>query len=203
MQYPPVKFYFMEQARAIFLFSSLCFAFFSLNAQVLPVRTAFQSGLANVVEYYPNQFKNLAGEVLTENPQSTDYRSVVTLKGAEECIITKFSAKGKEIYSWHAVMLTTEDFEEAVKKYKSLYNSIQRLAVKVIGTNAVLSSEFVDPVEEKKFNSIIFTVSDTDENLKKLKVELTLQNDLLEWVIKVLVYEKEREDDERGEIIDQ
>ena len=193
----------MKQAKAIFLFSNLCFALFSLSAQVVPVRTAFQSGLADVVELYPKQFKSLAGEVLTENPQSTDYRCVITLKGAEECIVSKFSAKGKEVYSWQAVMLTTEDFEEAVKKFKSLYNSIQRLAVEVNGTNAVLSAEFVKPLEEKKFNSIIFTVSEKDENLKKLKVELTLQNDLLEWVIKVLVYEKEREDDERGEIIDQ
>lgn len=193
----------MRQARAIFLFSSLCFTFFSLCAQIIPARTAFQSGLANVVEHYPNQFKNLAGEVVTENPQSTDYRSVITLKGSEECTVTKFSAKGKEVYSWQAVMLTTEDFEEALKKYKSLYNSIQRLAVQINGANAILSSEYVIPTEEKKFNSIIFTVSDKDENLKKMKVELTLQNELLEWVIKVLVYEKEREDDERGEIIDQ
>lgn len=193
----------MKQARAIFLFSSLCFICFSLSAQVIPVRTAFQSSLANIVGHYPNQFKNLAGEVVTENPQSTDYRSVVTLKGAEECFVTKFSSKGKEVYSWQAVMLTTENFEEALKKFKSLYSSIQRLAVQINGMNAVLSSEYVKPVEEKKFNSIIFTASDKDEKLKKLKVELTLQNDLLEWVIKVLVYEKEREDDERGEIIDQ
>jgi len=69
--------------------------------------------------------------------------------------------------------------------------------------NAFLSREYVKPAEEKKFNSIIFTTPGKDEMLKKLKVELTLQNELLEWVIKVLVYEKEREDDERGEIIDQ
>jgi hypothetical protein len=193
----------MNRAKAIFLIFSLCFPCFSLFAQVLPARTAFQSGLTNIIEHYPNQFKNLAGEVVTENPQSTDYRSVVSLKGAEECIVTKFSAKGKEVYSWQAAMLTTEDFEEGLKKYKSLYNSIQHLAVEINGTNAVLSSEFVMPTEGKKFNSIIFTVSEKDEMLKKLKVELTLQNELLEWVIKVLVYEKEREDDERGDIIDQ
>jgi len=192
----------MKQARAIFLFSSLCLICFSLSAQVIPVRTAFQSSLANIVGHYPNQFKNLAGEVVTENPQSTDYRSVVTLKGAEECIVTKFSSKGKEVYSWQAVMLTTEDFEEALKKFKSLYNSIQHLAVQINGTSAVISSEYVKPVEEKKFNSIVFTAPGKDEMLKKLKVELTLQNELLDWVIKVLVYEKEREDDERGEIID-
>src|SRR5687767_8407639 len=142
----------MKQARAIFLFSSLCFTFFPLSAQVITARTAFQSGLANIVEHYPNQFKNLAGEVVTENPQSTDYRSVVTLKGSEECIVTKFSAKGKEVYSWQAVMLTTENFEEALKKYKSLYNSIQRLAVQINGANAVLRSEYEIPTEEKKFN---------------------------------------------------
>ena len=193
----------MKQARAIFLISSLCFTFFSIHAQIIPVKNAFQASLANVAGHYPNQFKEIAGELIKENPQSTEYRSLVTIKGAEECIVTKFSAKGKDIYSWQAVMLTTEDFEEALKKFKSLYNSIQRLAVDINGMSTHLGGEYIKPVEEKKFNSIIFTVPDKYESLKKFRVELTLQSELLEWVIKILVYEKEREDDERGEIIDQ
>jgi len=193
----------MLQARTTTLFLSLCFSFFSLYAQVFPVKNAFQTGLANIAGHYPNQFKEIAGEVMKENPQSIDYRSLLTLKDAEECIVTKFSAKGKEVYSWQAIMLTTDDFEEALKKFKSLYNSIQHLAVNINGTSTKLGGEYIKPVEEKKFNSIIFTAPDKHENLKKFRVELTLQSEFMDWVVKVLIYEKEREDDERGEIIDQ
>ncbi len=35
---------------------------------------------------------------------------------------------------------------------------------------------------------------------EKLKVELSMQYELLEWKLKVLVYEKEREDNERGSV---
>jgi hypothetical protein len=100
-------------------------------------------------------------------------------------------------------MLTTDDFEEALKKFKSLYNSIQHLTVDINGTSTKLRGEYIKPVEEKKFNSIIFTVPDIYENLEKFRVELTLESEFLDWVVKVMVYEKEREDDERGEIIDQ
>lgn len=41
-----------------------------------------------------------------------------------------------------------------------------------------------------------------DVSVKHLKVELMMSYDMIEWKINVLVYESEREDSERGRIIE-
>src|SRR5687768_2341040 len=191
----------MSRTKTILLLCSLYFMGFNSKAQVIPLKNAFRENLATVIGNYPNLFKNLAGELLEEHTQSSDYTCLVNVKGAQECIVTKYSARGKEIYSWQAMMLRTEDFQEASKKFSALYHSMQQLPVTINGVNAVFKSAYSKPTEEKKFNSIVFKDAEKDD-LKKLKVELTLQYEFPEWVIKVLVYEKEREDDERGEVVD-
>jgi hypothetical protein len=174
-----------------------------LSAQLIPVKNSFKADLAKVIGDYPNHFKNLLGEVLEENTQSTDYRSQLKIKDAEECTITRYSATGKEIYSWQALMLKTENFEEAVKKFRSLYTSINNLSVQVNGTNIVFKGNFSKPIEEKKFCSIVFEPADKKNGNLKIRVELLLQSGMFDWAISLLVYEKEREDDERGPAIDQ
>ena len=63
------------------------------------------------------------GELIIQNPQSADYQCNFKLSGAEESIITRYSGK-KNSVSWHALMLTTESFAEAKKKFSSLYNQL-------------------------------------------------------------------------------
>lgn len=186
---------------------SLVFTFFFqayfLSAQLIPVKNSFKADLAKVISDYPNHFKNLLGEIMEENTQSTDYRSQLKIKDAEECTITKYSATGKEIYSWQAVMLKTENFEEAVKKFRSLYTSINNLSVPVNEAHILFKGNFNKPVEEKKFSSVVFEpAGNRNENLK-IRIELLLQSGLFDWTISVLVYEKEKEDYERGPVVEQ
>jgi len=167
----------------------------------LPFNNAIQSDIEKVLKDYPNQFKNIRTEELSQNPQSTDYRSAVAITGAEQCSVTKYSARKKEIYSWQAVMLTTDDFEMAKRKFKTLYSELDNLSVN-FSNNQVFhfKGSYDSPAEEKKFTSSIFSAEPKNEEMKNLKIELTMEYELLEWKIKILVYGKEREDDERGEI---
>jgi hypothetical protein len=167
----------------------------------LPFNNAIQTDIEKVLKDYPNQFKNIRAEELSQNPQSTDYRSAIVLIGAEECLVTKYSSKRKEIYSWQAVMTTTDDFEAAKKQFKSLYNQLNNLTVH-LNENQVFhfKGNYESPSEEKKFTSSVFSAEPSSPAVKNLKIELTMQYELLEWKIKILVYGKEREDDEQGEI---
>lgn len=168
----------------------------------LPLVDGIGPDVKKVIQDYPNQFSNLKGEVITQNPQSTDYACNFKVSGAEEATITQYSAANKyNICSWQALMLTTEEFEEAKKKFRSLYVQLNNLSTKMEeGVYLRLKADYETPVEEKKFTSVVFAVDNGGTTLKKLKVELTMQYELLEWKVKVLVYEKEREDNERGEI---
>jgi uncharacterized membrane protein YgaE (UPF0421/DUF939 family) len=176
------------------------FVFLLSNAQLLPVKNTFQTDIAKIISDYPNHFKSLAGEHVKDNTQTAEYSCTISVKDALECKVVKFSATTKEIYSWEAIMLRTDDFEEAAKKFKTLYNSLQHLSADINGSRAVFNGEYVKPSESIKFTSVVFDTEDKSPELKRLKLGLVLEAEMIEWVVKIQVYEKEREDNERGTI---
>jgi len=193
----------MRKVKPLLLFISFISIHFILSAQIIPVKNALQTDLAKVIGDYPNHFNNFVGELLVKNPQSTDYKSLLVLKGAEECTVTKYSATGKEVYSWQALMLKTESFDEASKKFNSLYNSLQNLSVHVSSSDFVFKASYERPVEEKKFTSLVFKNSKEEKIPSRLRLELSMEYQLLEWEVKILIYDRDREDDERGQIKEQ
>ena len=180
---------------------ALILLIFSASAQIIPVKNPLQTDIAKVISDYPNGFKNISGEQLMENPQATEFESRVEIKDAK-CRVIKYSSTTKDIFSWEAEMLKTEDFEEASKKFRSFYNSLQYLSVNINGTNAVFKSEYIKPSQSIKFTTIVFDAGDKNEELKNLKIALVLETAMLDWVIKIQVYEKERDDKDRGRQID-
>jgi hypothetical protein len=61
---------------------SLVLSCLLIFGQIIPVKNNFQAELSRVIGDYPNHFKNFLGELLLENPQSTDYRSQLKIAGA-------------------------------------------------------------------------------------------------------------------------
>ncbi len=164
---------------------------------------SLQTCIQKIVADYPNEFNNIKGEVINENPQSIEYESLLIPEGADAPIITKYSAKKKPFYSWQAVMLSTEDFEEAAKKYKSVFNQLKGVNVVFnAGSNFYLQGTFEEADESKKFTSSILNFLTRQAPMNKLKIEVNLQYEFPEWKVNLLVYERERADDERGNIYD-
>lgn len=176
-----------------------------LTAQLkLPaINGSISHDIKKVIDDYPNHFTNLMGELLVENTQSTDYQCNFTVNGAEEAFVTRYPAK-KEISSWRALMLTTDDFEKAKQKFKSLYNQLNNLTVNTGNGNLKLKGIYEIPEEEKKFTSVLFSFEPENKLVKKLKVEISIQFYApMEWKVKVLVYDREREDVERGKTVEE
>jgi len=174
---------------------------FSASGQIIPIKNSLQSDIAKVISDYPNGFKNISGDQIIENPQTTEFESRVEIKDAK-CKVIKYSSTTKEIFSWEAEMLKTDDFEEASKKFRSVYNSLQHLSVNINGVNVVFKGDYIKPSEEIKFTTIVFNASDKNDELNNLKISLVLETEMLDWVIKIQVYEKERDDKDRGRAID-
>ncbi len=166
----------------------------------LPGINGVGNDVKKVIEDYPNRFINLMGEVITENAQSTDYQCNFKVNGAEEAFITRYSAK-KEVCSWEAVMLTTESFDKAKQKYKALFNQLNNLSVS-IGTvkNFHLKGKYEAPDENLKFATVLFSFDPDTDAVSRLKVEVVMQYEApMNWKVKILVYDRDREDNERGE----
>lgn len=169
--------------------------FFSLATSFAQLKINTSHGIAfdvrKVIDDYPNHFDNIRGELIIENPQSTDYQCNFKVTGAEECTITRYSTKKKPVFSWQALMLTTDNFDEAKRKFHSLYNDLSTLPQQTGLTKGLYES----PEEAKKFTSVLFPV----ESANKLSVELVMEAEGMEWKVKVLVYDRDRDDDQQGE----
>lgn len=177
----------------------LILTFFSLSraySQPEPVSTS----LSRVIVDYTNQFSQYLGEPLTSNPQTEEFGSGICIAGAEQCTITRYSAKGKSVYSWQARMPQTDDFATAKKLFKELFQQAQQTVVNIDGKTFHLTGTYQEPNESLRFHSIILTPDIKDRSLKNLKLEILLEADMLEWGIRVILYEKERQDEERGPI---
>ncbi|HEV8272927.1 MAG TPA: hypothetical protein VGQ04_16560, partial [Chitinophagaceae bacterium] len=190
----------MKPLTATFIF--ILFVF-SLSAQVLPIKNALQTDIAKVISDYPNGYKNIIGEQIMANPQSIEFECLVTVKDAIKSKLIKYSSNVKEIYSWEAEMIKTDDFETASKKFRAIYNSLQHLSVNINGSTAVFEGNYIKPSEAIKFTTIVLVPGDKTPELKELKLALVLETDMLDWVIKIQVYEREREDKDKGPAIDE
>lgn len=186
----------------------ITFAGFIFNCSNAQLKLSPANGIGNdikkVIDDYPNHFSNLLGELIIQNPQSADYQCNFKVRGAEETTITRYTSVFNNICSWQSLILTTEDFEKAKQKFKALFHQVNNLFVRTAGDakNFQLKGTYTQPTEEKKFSSILFTITPEDKAIKKLKVELSLQYELMEWKVRVLVYDKEREDNEKGNTIE-
>ena len=200
MQVLLLKLHLMKPLTTTFIF--ILFVF-SLSAQVIPIKNALQTDIAKVLSDYPNGFKNILGDEISQNPQSLEFECLVTIKDAIKCRLVKYSSNVKDIYSWEADMIKTDDFEAASNKFRALYNSLQHLSVNINGTTAVFKGDYIKPSEAIKFTTIVLDAGDKTPELKKLKLALTLEADMLEWVIRIQVYEQEREDKDRGSTKDE
>jgi len=154
------------------------------------------SALQEVISDYP-KFSRIMGNVLNADPQSTDYSSKVEIPGSLGAVVTRYSSEESEdIYSWKCVVLETEDFEVAAKKYKELYGLISNSIIKIQGQKPlILSGSFAAPTEEKRFNNSEFQLLPAaPDTLQNLKVELALEYYVTEWKLTLLVYDRAEEE---------
>jgi len=154
--------------------------------------------IQKVVAEYAEDFKNIRGEILNQNPQTIEYASNLKLNDAQECSITRYSSGSKPIYSWQALMFASEEYDLAANKYKWLFNQLKGMNVYYIRDQYTLKGHYEEPDESKKFSTTTFTLQSPPTPLKKLKIEIAMQFEFPEWKVNLLVYEKEKEDDERG-----
>ena len=188
----------MKQRKPKLIVAAL-FLFVNAQAQFkLPVNNALRTDVQKVVASFPTQFSDLKGEVLQKNPQTVQYASLVRPEKAERAVITQYSSNSKEVYTWHATLLVTEDYAEAEKKYKWLYTQLKGMNVKYVVDQYTLRGDYRAPSEGLDFAISELKVANPPMALKNLRVEVALQFEFPEWKVGLTIFEKEREDDEPG-----
>src|SRR5688572_16196119 len=119
----------------------------TVHAQIkIPLKgnsnTGLRHDLQKVVESFPHQFQEIRGAEVAKNPQTVEYASLVKPAGAQETMIVKYSTELKPVYSWQTVLLTTEDYDDAAKKYKAVYNQLEGMNVTYVVDKYTLRGKY-------------------------------------------------------------
>jgi hypothetical protein len=182
-----------------YLAAAALFASLTMQAQVrLPITNAFRTDVQKVVADFPSQFASLRGEVRITNPQTVEYASLLQVDKAEDCIITKYTSNTKPIYSLQALMLRTEDFNAAEKRYRWIFTQLKGMNVTYVVDRYTLEGAYDAPAEERRFVTSTLAVADAPEALQKLRLEVSMQFEFPEWKVALTVFEKEKDDEEEA-----
>src|SRR5690349_24072959 len=167
----------------------LVFSNFSISQSVFSNQT--NVALEKVIQDYPNKFKNIRGQLLINNPQTSDYASNITIPGSLSCIVTEYSSTKKDVVSWRAELFESDKFDEAKKQYKDVFNQIKNTIVKIDGEKSyILNGQFQTPDEKKRYHSTFFTLIPSNGQLQKIKVELAMQYQMPLWKISLTIYDR-------------
>ena len=151
------------------------------------------AALQKVISDYPNHFRNIKGDRLTEYAEAMDFKSKVDVPGSVTCVVTQLSKR--ETYSWKCELFESKDFDKAKSKFSEIFNQIHNTIIKVEGEKPViLNGKYEAPAGDKRSSSIFFHLLPAGV-MQKLKVELSLQNIASDWKIILSVYEQEEQGD--------
>jgi len=179
----------------------LIFCVKELSAQsklnIFKTSPSIKPDIERVVNDYYGRFFHLLGEKIDENLNTIEYKSKLLPQGAIESTITQLKNQ-RNVFSWQALMLSTEGFEKAVEKYKELYRQLNGSSISVYGERQYkLKGDYDTPDESRSFASSILEPDVKEKYLRRLKVEVAMNYSLPNWNVKLLVYEKEADEDIR------
>lgn len=152
--------------------------------------------IEKVVRDYYQQFHNITGDTLMRSTNSIEFKSKLLPIGAVKSSITKFI--DPRSLTWQAVMFQSENFNEAITKYKQYYRQLNGAKLN-IGVNSIykLVGEYDTPDEGRGFAATILELEGNEDDLQQFKIEISLNYSLPEWTVKILVYEKVADEDMR------
>jgi hypothetical protein len=171
---------------------------------VIKLPSAVTPDIVKVARDYYDHFFHIKGEKISETESTIEYKSNILPRGALESTITQIKNL-QNVYSWQAIMINTEDYDKAVEKYKQIYRQLN-------GANFIINDSktckikgpYDAPDNDRAFASSILEPDVKEKYLQRLKIEIALSYNMPDWSVKILVYEKESDEDIRpGEVTGQ
>jgi hypothetical protein len=156
--------------------------------------------LEKVIQDYPNHFYNIKGELISQALQTSRYKSTLQLPGSASSTIT-VASPGSEGSGWICTVLETHSFEEAKSKFSAIYGQLSNSIITTAGQKTfILCGQYENPAENKKTTCINFSLLPCVGEMKKLKVELSLEENSNGWEILLCVEDKDAKEEAQGAI---
>ena len=159
---------------------------------------SFPSVIDAVLRDFPNNLRNITGELVLAQGEFENYASMLALPESEHCVITRWHSTQDTTVSWQAAMLTTDDFGKADHAYHDLYRKLQQCYIQLVdGTVVYLKGSWEPAKEGAAFTTSTLRLTIDDQRYKEVRVELELVYQLAEWGVHINIFSK-RPDDEAG-----
>jgi hypothetical protein len=141
-----------------------------------------------VLHDFPNNYRNISGDLVLAQAETDNYASLVLLPGASECTVTRYHSIEDTTASWQAKMFHSEDFKEVSQRYKELYKQLKGCYLQLVdGSIIYLNAEWEAPTEEKAFVMSTLRLATGDERYKEMKIDLEMVYQFPEWTININV----------------
>jgi hypothetical protein len=149
--------------------------------------------LEKVIRDYPNRFQNIRGDMIAQHAREVEYKTTISVPGASYCSIWKYTVANNEKYNWTCTTFNSPNFMQARAKFKEVYDQIENTIIKIEGQKPfILNAQYRTPTDLHSINSISFELLPQTEEMKNLKVDLSLEKESNIWKVKLNVYEGER-----------
>lgn len=180
--------------------TALCvFSAFAVSAQpriafkTLKTSPSIKPVIEQVARDYYQNFNNIKGDTVNVTESTIEFTSKVAPPGSLATSITKYIDPYS--YTWESTMFQSEDYQEAVDKYKEYYKQLNGSKLTFYdNTSYKLVGGYDTPDETRAFASSILQLDGINPDLQLFKVEVALTYSLPDWTVKILIYEKVADD---------
>ena len=104
-----------------------------------------------------------------------------------------------KFYSWTCTVLDADDFEQAKSRFRDIYGQISNSIIRSNAQNAqktfILTGQYEEPEQNRRFTHVAFTLLPGVGDLKKLKVDLSLRQESKGWKIALSVNDQDGKED--------
>ena len=163
---------------------------------VFKITSPITPDIMKVARDYYDHFFNIKGEKISETESIIEYRSKILPQGALESTIMQIKSL-RNVYSWQAIMMNTDDQDKAVAKYKQIYRGLNGANLVMNDGRTCKIKGAYDAPDDRAFASSILEPDVKEKYLQRLKIEVALNYNLPDWSVKILIYEKESDEDIR------
>lgn len=157
----------------------------SLQNKVPSIKPAVEE----IVKDYFLGFSNVRGAQVFENTVRTDFACMVSVPGAITQKISRYKTPGT--YSWQALLMQTEVFQDAADYYQKIYRQLStgKIAISKV-TQYDVSGWYDAPNESKGFSATHLELLGATEGPGKMYIAIEMGYQFPKWNVNVSVYEK-------------
>lgn len=156
--------------------------------------SVFNDSLTRIVIDFSTNFYQVQGDELAPQEGMEVYQSKVGLPGASHCVIYRFHSQLDTSASWQAIMYQGENYEDALKIYKNIYQQLTKSKMKWYDNRlAAFKGEMEEPDENLRFTNTWLQLNVPDFLYKDFYAEIEITNSYSGWEVHLNLHAKKND----------